>query len=102
MYLPNHRQRIGPDEFVIEVILDELVRAASAHGIGAGLMVAADRTLDPADAVEQAELAAAYRGHGVVSFGLANDETAAPPEPFAAAFRIARDGGLISAPPARE
>ena len=102
IYIPHHRQRIGPDEFVIEVIIDELREAASAWGIGAGLMVAADRTLDPFDAVEQAELAVAYRDRGVVSFGLANDETAAPPEPFVEAFKIARAGGLISAPHAGE
>jgi adenosine deaminase len=102
IYLPHHRQRIGSDERVIEIILDELRHAAAAAGIGAGLMVAADRTLDPSDAVEQARLAVAYRDEGVVSFGLANDEAAAPPEPFAEAFKIARAGGLISAPHAGE
>jgi adenosine deaminase len=102
IYLPHHRRRIGSDERVIEIILDELRHAAAAAGIGAGLMVAADRTLDPSDAVEQARLAVAYRDQGVVSFGLANDEAAAPPEPFAEAFKIARAGGLISAPHAGE
>ncbi|HWW54330.1 MAG TPA: adenosine deaminase [Acidimicrobiales bacterium] len=102
IYLPHHRQRIGPNELVIEAILDELRRASAAHGIGAGLMVAADRTLDPADAVAQAQLAVAYRDEGVVSFGLANDEAAGPPEAFAEAFKIARGGGLISAPHAGE
>jgi adenosine deaminase len=102
IYLPHHRRRIGSDERSIEVILDELHQAAAACGIGAGLMVAADRTLDPYDAVEQARLAVAYRDQGVVSFGLANDEAAAPPEPFADAFKIARDGGLIPVPHAGE
>lgn len=102
VYLPHHRDRLGPPEQVLEIILDELSRAGARHGIGTGLMVSADRTLDPADAVAQAELAARYEGQGVVSFGLANDEVGHPPEPFAPAFAIARDGGLISAPHAGE
>jgi adenosine deaminase len=65
-------------------------------------MVAADRTIDPADAVEQAKLAARYAGRGVVSFGLANDEALFPPEPFAPAYDIARDAGLLSTPHAGE
>ncbi|QYG93149.1 adenosine deaminase [Iamia sp. SCSIO 61187] len=102
VYVPHHRDRLGPPEQVLEVILDELSQAGARHGIGTGLMVSADRTLDPADAVAQAELAARYEGQGVVSFGLANDEVGHPPEPFAPAFAIARDAGLISAPHAGE
>ena len=102
MYVPHHRQRLGPDEGVLEVVLDALAAAADAQGIGAGLMLAADRTVSPSDAVEQANLAVAYRDRGVVGFGLANDETGFPPEPFADAFRIARNGGLLSTPHAGE
>ena len=39
---------------------------------------------------------------GVVGFGLANDETGHPPEPFADAFAIAREAGLLSVPHAGE
>ena len=102
IYVPHHRHRFGSNEAVLEVILDELASAARANGIAAGLMVAADRTLAPDDALEQARLAVAYRHQGVVSFGLANDETAAPPEPFAEAFVMARAAGLLSAPHAGE
>jgi adenosine deaminase len=102
MYVPHHRQRLGPDDGVLEAVLDALADAARTHGIGAGLMLAADRTVGPADAVEQAKLAVAYRDRGVVGFGLANDETGFPPEPFVDAFRIARDGGLLSTPHAGE
>jgi adenosine deaminase len=102
IYVPHHRRRLGRNEAVVEVVLDALASAAAANGIGAGLMVAADRTVDPADAIAQAELAVAYRDAGVVSFGLANDETGFPPEPFAEAFRIAREGGLLSTPHAGE
>jgi len=102
MYLPHHRRRLGPDVAVLEVVLDALAAAADRFGIGAGLMVSADRTVDPSDAEEQAALAAAYAGRGVVGFGLANDETGFPPEPFATAFSIAREAGLLSTPHAGE
>lgn len=102
IYIPRHHQRLGAEQLVIEIVLDELHQAARARGIGAGLMVTADRTLDPSDALRQARLAVSYRDHGVVSFGLANDETAAPPEPFAEAFAVARAAGLLSVPHAGE
>ncbi len=38
----------------------------------------------------------------MVSFGLANDEVIGPPEPFAEAYAIARDAGLLSTPHAGE
>jgi adenosine deaminase len=101
-YPPYHRARLGSSELIVEIILDAAAAAARDFGIGVGLMLSANRTMDPSDAVEQAELAARYAGRGVVSFGLANDETDWPPEPFAAAFAIARDAGLISAPHAGE
>lgn len=101
-YVPHHRSRLGSDEEIIEIILDELSQAAARHNIGAGLLIAADRTLDPSDALEQARLAVRYAADGVVSFGLHNDEAGCPPEPFAAAFDIALAGGLLSAPHAGE
>ncbi|MDP9075551.1 MAG: adenosine deaminase [Actinomycetota bacterium] len=101
-YLPHHRRRLGPDHAVLNVVLDTLASAASALGIGAGFIVAADRTVDPADSIDQARLAVEHGGLGVVGFGLANDETGHPPEPFAAAFEIARDGGLLATPHAGE
>ncbi len=101
-YLPQHRAVLGSDEATAEVILDELALAGSRHNIGTGLLVAADRTLDPADAVAQARLAVRYAADGVVSFGLHNDETGSPPGPFVAAFDIALAGGLLSTPHAGE
>lgn len=86
----------------LEVFLELAGEATSATGIGLGLVMAADRTLDPSVAVLQARCAAEYSGRGVVAFGLVNDETNHPPEPFAEAFAIAREAGLISAPHAGE
>ncbi len=101
-YIPHHRHYHGSDEAALEIVLDELVLTATRLGIGAGFMVSADRTVDPADARSQARLAIAYRDQGVVSFGLANDETGHPPEPFAGAFAMARKAGLLSTPHAGE
>ena len=38
----------------------------------------------------------------MVSFGLANDEAIGPPEPYAEAFAIAKEAGLLSTPHAGE
>lgn len=97
-YAPHHRARFGRDEDIVELVLDALADSATRHGIDAGLMLAADRTTDPDEAIEQARLAARFTDRGVVAFGLANDEAPWPPEPFAAAFAIAKDAGLLSTP----
>jgi adenosine deaminase len=102
IYLPHHNQRIGPPQLTLDIVLDAAARAAEEFGVGAGIVVAADRTVDPSDAVDQANLAVKYVGRGVVGFGLANDETDWPPEPFAEAFAIAREAGLLSVPHAGE
>jgi adenosine deaminase len=101
-YAPHHRERFGADEAIIDMVLDAAADAAAELDVGVGVMIAADRTVDPAIAVEQARIAVRARERGVVSFGLANDEVLGPPEPFEKAFRIARDGGLLSAPHAGE
>jgi adenosine deaminase len=101
-YAPHHRDRFGHDEEIVDMVLDALHSAGEELGVGVGLMLAADRTVDPMIAVEQARLAAARADRGVVSFGLANDEAIGPPEPFADAFAIAKAAGLLSAPHAGE
>jgi len=89
-YQPRYRDRLGTDEQILELFLDAIAAAGRRTGVGVGLMVAADRTVDPAEATAQARLAARYAEAGVVSFGLANDEAVGPPEPFAEAYAIAR------------
>ncbi len=98
----HHRDVLGSDADVLEFLLETAARAARQTGVGVGLIVAADRTLDPAEAVDLAQLAARYAGRGVVGFGLANDEDGFPPEPFAEAFAIARAAGLLAVPHAGE
>jgi adenosine deaminase len=97
-----HTPRLGSHEDVFELFLAAAAAAEQATGVGVGLLVSADRTLDPAIATRQARLATTKAGAGVVSFGLANQEDGRPPEWFAEAFAIARDAGLISAPHAGE
>jgi adenosine deaminase len=101
-YAPHHRDRFGEDAVLVDMVLDALHAAGERHGVGVGLMLAADRTADPSIAVEQAHLAAARAGRGVVSFGLANDEAVGRPEPYAEAFAVAKGAGLLSAPHAGE
>jgi adenosine deaminase len=96
------RLGLGSAEAVLELLLDAARRAERDLGVGVGLMVSANRTRDPAEAVALAELAARYAGRGVVAFGLADDETRGRPEPFREAFAIATGAGLISAPHAGE
>src|SRR5262245_30702508 len=95
-YAPHHRERFGADEDIVDMVLDAAAKAAARLDVGVGVMLAADRTVDPAIAVAQARIAATRTDHGVVSFGLANDEVIGPPEPFAEAFAIAKDAGLLS------
>ena len=97
-----HVATFGSVEAVIEIIVSAGGEASRATGIGVGFMVACDRTADPANATQSARAAVKFAGAGVVSFGLDNDETVGPPERFADAFAIARDGGLLSTPHAGE
>ncbi len=101
-YAPHYTGRFGDDRDTVEIVLEALAAAAARHGVGAGLMLAADRTADPALAAAQAALAVELRDHGIVAFGLANDETDWPPEPFADTFALTRDAGLLSTPHAGE
>jgi adenosine deaminase len=91
-------EQFGSDEAVIDIVLDELGEAGADLAVGTGLLLSADRTAPVAEAVELAHIAAAYAGRGVVAFGLANDEALWPPEPFAEAFAVVKDAGLLSVP----
>lgn len=102
LYVPRHRSRLGSDDHILEVVLDELAQAGARHGVGTGLVVAADRTVDPDEAAEQAHLAARHARSGVVGLGLANDEVGFPPDGFVEAYAVARDAGLLSVPHAGE
>jgi adenosine deaminase len=97
-----HRGKFGGDADVLETLLDEAVSVGSGLGVGVGALMTVDRTQSLAIAFEEAELAIAYAGAGVVSFGLANDEVGHPPDDFAEPFAMTREAGLLSCPHAGE
>jgi adenosine deaminase len=85
-----------------ELLLDAAEKAARAADIGIGIVIAANRTRHPMDARTLARLAAQFAAHGVVGFGLSNDERRGPAAEFAPAFRIAHKAGLLLVPHAGE
>jgi adenosine deaminase len=94
--------RLGDVVTAIEVFCAAAAAAEAASGVGVRLIVAANRTRPPWEAEMLARLAVRFAPHGVVGFGLSNDERRGMPEEFGKAFRIARDGGLRGVPHAGE
>lgn len=78
--------------------LEAVLEGARAATIPTGVIVASSWTRSPEHATTLARLAAEYAGHGVVGFGLSNDERHGTVAEFTPAFRIARDAGLLAAP----
>jgi adenosine deaminase len=98
----TYAPRLGGLQAVVETVLDALAWAGAAHGVGTGLVLAANRTRHPGDAETHARVARRFAGRGVVGFGLSNDESRGDTRDFEKAFRIARDAGLIAVPHAGE
>jgi len=94
----GYAARFGGLTPTVELVLGAAAAAAEATGVGIGVIIAANRTRHPLDARTLARLAAAYAGHGVVGFGLSNDERRGAAADFAPAFRIAARGGLMAVP----
>jgi aminodeoxyfutalosine deaminase len=81
---------------------DGAQQAAELHGVQVRLTPDIPRGY-PLDAAElTARHAVAYRDRGVVGIGLGGLEAEYPPELYARAFALARDGGLGSVPHAGE
>ena len=81
---------------------DGAQQAAEQHGVQVRLTPDIPRGYPLEMAELTARHAVAYRDRGVVGIGLGGPEAEYPPEAFARAFEIARDGGLGSAPHAGE
>lgn len=94
----SYASRLGGLGATIEAVLGAARQAARATGIGVGVIVAASWARPARDAEALARLAAQYAGHGVVGFGLSNDERCGQVADFARAFRIAREAGLAGVP----
>jgi adenosine deaminase len=90
-FAPNLNTREGLSlESVVDASLRGLARAEREHGTVARVIVTALRHQDLRVAEELAELAAAYRGRGVVGFDLAGGEAGNPATRYASAFAVAR------------
>jgi aminodeoxyfutalosine deaminase len=81
---------------------DGAQQAAEEHGVRVRLTPDIPRGYPLEMAELTARHAVAYRDRGVVGVGLGGPEAEYPPEPFARAFQIAREGGLGSVPHAGE
>ena len=80
-------------EGAIEAVLEGLDDAAD-HQIMTGVIACGLRTLAPGTSQAIARAAIRYREQGVIAFDLAGSEAGHPPGAHAAAFAVARAGGL--------
>jgi aminodeoxyfutalosine deaminase len=81
---------------------DGAQQAAELHGVQVRLTPDIPRGYPLEAAMLTARYAVAYRDRGVVGLGLGGAEAEYPPEPYAPAFALARDGGIGSVPHAGE
>ncbi len=102
LYLDSFAELIGPGELILDIVAYAIRNARDEVGIGARLIVSADRDLGPADALRQARLVARGNPDIIGAFGLVNDELAHPIEDFAEALAVASDAGLALVPHAGE
>ena len=98
---PTYAGRLGPDEAVVEAVLDGLASAAGPDA-AAGVIIGVNRMLPVAAAERSLALALAYRDRGVVGLGLAADEARFPASLFTDVFGRAADAGLPAVPHAGE
>jgi aminodeoxyfutalosine deaminase len=89
-------------EALFEGYCDGAQQAYEDHDVAVRLTPDIYRGSDVELAEEAARYSAAYRDRGVVGFGIGGLEADFPPEPYARAFQIARDGGLGAVPHAGE
>jgi adenosine deaminase len=94
----GYGNRFGGLSATIELVLDAAAKASVGTGVGIGVIIAANRTRHPLDARILARLAAQYADHGVVGFGLSNDERRGAAGDFVRAFSIAERAGLRLVP----
>ncbi len=79
---------------VVQATVSGCRRAKEAHGIEAGLLLTALRNESTERSMEVAQLAAQFRGKGVVGFDLAGPERGFPPTSHRAAVELAHDAGV--------
>ena len=101
IFAPRILHGIDTDE-VFAGYCDGAREASEVHGIEVRLTPDIPRVYSLEDALTTARYAVAYRDRGVVGIGLGGPEEGHPPEPYAEAFALAREGGLASVPHAGE
>ncbi|MGO8683895.1 MAG: adenosine deaminase [Thermoleophilia bacterium] len=87
---------------VFEGYCDGAREARERYGVEVRLTPEVTRGFSLELAADVARWAVRYRERGVVGLGLGGNDVDYPPEPYAAVFAIARDGGLGSVPHAGE
>ena len=101
IFAPRILHGIDTDE-VFAGYCDGAQEARELHGIEVRLTPDIPRVYTLEDALTTARHAVKYRERGIVGIGLGGPEEGHPPEPYAAAFALAREGGLASVPHAGE
>lgn len=89
-------------EAIFEGYCDGAQEACELHGVEVRLTPDIPRGFPLEAAESTARYAVEYRDRGVVGIGLGGPEAQFPPEPYADAFALAREGGLASVPHAGE
>ncbi len=89
-------------EELFEGYLDGAQQAEEEHGVVVRFTPDAYRGADVELVEELARRAVAYRDRGVVGLGIGGPEKDQPPQRYAKAFALARDGGLGAVPHAGE
>lgn len=101
IFAPGLWRGLDTDE-VFSGYCDGAQEAREVHGVEVRLTPDIPRVYGIEDALTTARFAVKYRGRGVVGIGLGGPEDGHPPEPYAEAFALAREGGLASVPHAGE
>jgi aminodeoxyfutalosine deaminase len=101
IFSPRLRHGVDTDE-VFAGYCDGAVEASELHGVDVLLTPDIPREYTVEEALATAGHAVRYGDRGVVGIGLGGAEAGFPPEPFAPAFDLAREGGLASVPHAGE
>jgi len=101
IFAPRLMHGLDTDE-VFSGYCDGAQEARELHGVDVRLTPDIPRVYTLEDALTTARFAVKYRERGVVGIGLGGPEEGHPPEPYAEAFALAREGGLASVPHAGE
>jgi aminodeoxyfutalosine deaminase len=91
-----------PWDEIFEGYCDGAQEARELYGVEVRLTPDIPRGFPLEAAEATARHAIAHRDRGVVALGLGGPEAEFPPEPYAEAFALAREGGIASAPHAGE